>query len=125
MTQVGQSHLHLLHLEHSDTGRPVPPAPSMPQFLNLKLAKNCLRSAKPLIRLISTKKLTINNISFFINFLLSFKIKIFQGCGLRSFPIGGMLDAPTQVTGTPVSSAVVQNSVFVSSVKRWADLNPF
>ena len=31
VTQVGLSHLHLLHLEHSDTGRSVPPAPSTPE----------------------------------------------------------------------------------------------
>ncbi len=43
---------------------------------------------------------------------------IFQGCGLRSFPIGGILDAPTQFSGSPVSTAFVSNAVFVSKLTR-------
>jgi hypothetical protein len=51
-------------------------------------------------------------------FLVSL-LHIFQGCGIRSFPIGGILDAPTQVTGSPTSTAVINNSVFVSKLIRF------
>jgi len=44
----------------------------------------------------------------------------FQGCGIRTFPIGGVLDAPTQRAGTPVTSAVLTNLVYVSKVIRLA-----
>jgi len=47
---------------------------------------------------------------------------IFQGCGIRNFPIGGILDAPTQLTGSPTSTAIVNNAVFVSRLIRFVAL---
>lgn len=41
-----------------------------------------------------------------------------QGCGLRTFPIGGILDIAGQTTGTPTSSVAVPNAVFVSKTLR-------
>jgi len=47
-------------------------------------------------------------------------VMLLQGCGIRSFPIGGLLAAPTQNTGTPTNPAVnILDSVFVSKIVRW------
>jgi hypothetical protein len=46
------------------------------------------------------------------------RLIIFQGCGIRTFPIGGILDAPTQVTGSPTSTIAINNGVFVSKLLR-------
>ncbi len=45
-----------------------------------------------------------------------------QGCGIRNFPIGGILDAPTQLTGSPTSTAIINNAVFVSRLVRFVTL---
>ena len=49
---------------------------------------------------------------------LQTQIQFIQGCGIRTFPIGGILDAPSQVTGSPTSTAVINNAVFVSKLIR-------
>ncbi len=54
---------------------------------------------------------------------LQTQIQFIQGCGIRTFPIGGILDAPSQVTGSPTSTAVINNAVFVSKLIRLVFLN--
>ena len=54
---------------------------------------------------------------------LQTQIQFIQGCGIRTFPIGGILDAPSQVTGSPTSTAVINNAVFVSKLIRLVFFN--
>ncbi len=45
-------------------------------------------------------------------------IIFFQGCGLRTFPIGGVLEAPGLVTGIPTIAATLNNALYVSKLLR-------
>ena len=43
---------------------------------------------------------------------------LLQGCGIRTFEIGGIMDASTQHTGTPYSTGYLSNKVFVNKPAR-------